>query len=58
MKNRQKSKERPNGNAATEPGPQLKPGIKKWDLVLMVINSIIGAGTFALQSKIFQVTGV
>ncbi len=36
----------------------LKRGIQKWDLVLMIINSIIGAGIFGLPSKIFQLTGV
>jgi len=36
----------------------LNRGIQKWDLVLMVINSIIGAGIFGLPSKIFSSTGV
>jgi basic amino acid/polyamine antiporter, APA family len=36
----------------------LNRGIQKWDLVLMVINSIIGAGIFGLPSKIFASTGV
>jgi basic amino acid/polyamine antiporter, APA family len=36
----------------------LKRGIGKWDLVLMIINSIIGAGIFGLPSKIFALTGV
>ncbi len=36
----------------------LKRGIHKWDLVLMIINSIIGAGIFGLPSKTFQLTGV
>jgi amino acid transporter len=36
----------------------LKRGIKKWDLVLMIINSIIGAGIFGLPSKIYSLTGV
>ncbi|HYG50348.1 MAG TPA: hypothetical protein VD905_05565, partial [Flavobacteriales bacterium] len=38
--------------------PSLKRGIRKWDLVLMIINSIIGAGIFGLPSKIYQLTGV
>jgi amino acid transporter len=38
--------------------PTLKRGIQKWTLVLMIINSIIGAGIFGLPSKIFQLTGV
>jgi amino acid transporter len=36
----------------------LKRGIQKWDLVLMMINSIIGAGIFGLPSAIFKTTGV
>ncbi|MFN2440720.1 MAG: APC family permease [Chitinophagaceae bacterium] len=37
---------------------QLVRGIKRWDLVLLIINSIIGAGIFGLPSKIFQLAGV
>lgn len=40
------------------PSNTLKREIHKWDLVLMIINSIIGAGIFGLPSKIFQLTGV
>ncbi|MFN2458672.1 MAG: APC family permease [Chitinophagaceae bacterium] len=36
----------------------LARGIQKWDLVLLIINSIIGAGIFGLPSKIFQLSGV
>lgn len=36
----------------------LKREIKRWDLVLLVINGIIGAGIFGLPSKIFALTGV
>src|SRR5262245_29000923 len=32
-------------------------GIRKWDLVLLVINSIIGAGIFGVPSKIFALSG-
>jgi amino acid transporter len=35
----------------------LNRGILKWDLVLMIINSIIGAGIFGLPSKIFALSG-
>lgn len=38
--------------------PALTRGIGKWDLVLMIINSIIGAGIFGLPSRIYQLTGV
>ncbi len=31
--------------------------IRKWDLVLLVINSIIGAGIFGLPSKVFVLSG-
>ena len=36
----------------------LQRGIAKWDLVLFIINSIIGAGIFGLPSKIFALSGV
>ena len=36
----------------------LKRDIKRWDLVLLMINIIIGAGIFGLPSKIFELTGV
>jgi len=36
----------------------LQRGIRKWDLVLLIINSIIGAGIFGLPSKIFALSGV
>src|SRR6187200_2298511 len=45
-------------NTATEKETGLHRGIQKWDLVLMIINSIIGAGIFGLPSKIFALTGV
>jgi amino acid transporter len=35
----------------------LNRGIRRWDLVLLTINSIIGAGIFGLPSKVFQLTG-
>ncbi|HRK54472.1 MAG TPA: APC family permease [Cyclobacteriaceae bacterium] len=31
--------------------------IRKWDLVLLMINTIIGAGIFGLPSKVFQLSG-
>lgn len=36
----------------------LKRSIRKWDLVLLMINGIIGAGIFGLPSKIFKLSGV
>lgn len=35
----------------------LNRGIRRWDLVLLTINSIIGAGIFGLPSRIFALTG-
>lgn len=36
----------------------LKRDIKRWDLVLLMINFFIGAGIFGLPSKIFELAGV
>ncbi|MEZ4999947.1 MAG: APC family permease [Bacteroidales bacterium] len=36
----------------------LKREIRRWDLVLLMINSIIGAGIFGLPSSIFGLTGI
>ncbi len=36
----------------------LKRDIGKWDLVLLMINGLIGAGIFGLPSKIFALSGV
>ncbi len=36
----------------------LKRDIGKWDLVMLMINGIIGAGIFGLPSKIFALSGV
>ncbi len=36
----------------------LKREIKRWDLVLLMINSIVGAGIFGLPSKIFSLAGI
>ncbi len=35
----------------------LKREIRRWDLVLLLINNIIGAGIFGLPSKIFNLSG-
>jgi len=37
---------------------QLKRVIGKWDLVLLMINSLVGSGIFGLPSKIFAQTGI
>lgn len=36
----------------------LKREISRWDLVLLLINSTIGAGIFGLPSQIFNLTGI
>ena len=36
----------------------LKREIGRWDLVLLMINSIIGAGIFGLPSKIYALSGI
>lgn len=35
----------------------LKRGIQRWDLVFLIINSVIGAGIFALPAKVFALSG-
>ena len=37
---------------------QLKRVIGKWDLILLMINSLVGSGIFGLPSKIFAQAGV
>lgn len=37
---------------------QFKRSIGKWSLVLLIINSVIGAGIFGLPSKVFALSGV
>jgi APA family basic amino acid/polyamine antiporter len=37
---------------------QLVRGIRKWDLVALVLNSIIGAGIFGLPSRVYALAGV
>jgi len=36
----------------------LKRDIKRWGLVLIMVNSIIGAGIFGLPSEIFKISGI
>jgi len=43
---------------ATKPSPEgLIRGIRKWDLVAVTINGIIGAGIFGLPAKVFALIG-
>ena len=41
--------------ATTEEG--LVRGIRRWDLVLLVLNSVIGAGIFGLPARTFALVG-
>jgi APA family basic amino acid/polyamine antiporter len=41
----------------TPSGEGLVRGIRKWDLVAMAINGIIGAGIFGLPSKVYSLIG-
>src|SRR5258707_2557563 len=43
---------------STKPSPEgLIRGIRKWDLVAVTINGIIGAGIFGLPAKVFALIG-
>ena len=42
-------------NTTSQPG--LVRGIRRWDLVAVALNGIIGAGIFGLPSKVFALTG-
>jgi amino acid transporter len=39
-------------------GADLVRGIRKWDLVALVLNSIVGAGIFGLPSRAYALAGV
>lgn len=39
------------------PEPTLVRGIRRWDLVALVVNSVIGAGIFGLPGKVYRTTG-
>jgi amino acid transporter len=43
--------------SADEPAVALIRGIRRWDLVAIAINGIIGAGIFGLPSKVFSLIG-
>ena len=45
--------------SAGDPVPQrgLFRAIRRWDLVAMVVNAVIGAGIFGLPSEVFRRTG-
>lgn len=40
-----------------KPEPDLVRGIRRWDLVAIAINGIIGAGIFGLPSKVYSLIG-
>src|SRR5436190_14906732 len=39
------------------PHARLTRGLRRWDVVALVINSIIGAGIFGLPSRVFALAG-
>ncbi|HLJ50882.1 MAG TPA: APC family permease [Bryobacteraceae bacterium] len=43
--------------APTTPAPGLARSIRRWDLVGVVLNGVIGAGIFGLPSKVFALAG-
>lgn len=47
--------ERQQGRHLSQEG--LVRGIRRWDLVAVAVNGIIGAGIFGLPAKVFQLTG-
>jgi len=49
---------RADSTAAPKPSTEgLLRGIRKWDLVAVAINAVIGAGIFGLPSKVFALIG-
>src|SRR6266478_5685311 len=46
-----------NSNCATDKQERLVRGIRRWDLVALTVNIIVGAGIFGLPSKIYGLTG-
>src|SRR4029077_17941124 len=46
------------GRVYTQRLNQLRRGIGKWDLVALVLNSIVGAGIFGLPSRVYALAGV
>jgi len=43
--------------AGVEPRPGLLRGIRRWDLLALMINGTIGAGIFGLPSRVFALVG-
>jgi APA family basic amino acid/polyamine antiporter len=42
---------------ATEAGAGLVRGLRRWDLLALVLNTIVGAGIFGLPSRVFALAG-
>src|SRR5271154_3020275 len=42
---------------AASPAPTLARSIRRWDLVAVVLNGVIGAGIFGVPSKAFALAG-
>ncbi|HYR78106.1 MAG TPA: APC family permease [Pyrinomonadaceae bacterium] len=47
----------PTESTSTNHGEGLQRGIRKWDLVAVAINGIIGAGIFGLPAKVYALIG-
>ena len=43
--------------AAPAPAPGLVRGIRRWDLLALMVNATIGAGIFGLPSRVFALVG-
>src|SRR5687768_3793636 len=43
--------------AASATPPRLVRGIRRWDMVALAINSVIGAGIFGLPARVFGLVG-
>ena len=42
---------------ATTGAPALARRVRRWDLVALIVNTIIGAGIFGLPARAFELTG-
>jgi len=49
---------KPSASSTTITSRSLVRGLRRWDLVALVINSVVGAGVFGLPSQVFALAGV
>src|SRR4026209_866396 len=52
-----RSRSRPSGRPLQSTEMTLVRGLRKWDLVSLVINSVVGAGIFGLPSQVYALAG-